>query len=116
VNEQTIHDRWLAAVCYLSLLVFIPILSRNKTEFLARHCRQGFSLFFAEVVGLLLLMGVDASIGRIPILGLIISILLNLAIFLIFLMLSVIGFIKALSGEEWRLPVLDDFAQRVPIS
>jgi uncharacterized membrane protein len=116
VNEQTIRDRWLAAVCYLSLLVFVPILSKHKSEFLARHCRQGFSLLFAEVVALLLLLAIDASIGRIPILGLIISILLNLVIFLIFLMLSIIGFIKALSGEEWRLPVLDDFAQRVPIS
>jgi uncharacterized membrane protein len=90
-------------------------LLKNKSPFLVRHCQQGFSLFFAEVVAWALLAIVEASLGRIPILGLLLSILLHLAFFLVFLTLSVLGFIKALSGEPWRLPVLDELADRVPI-
>jgi uncharacterized membrane protein len=114
--DISIRDRWLGAVCYLTILVFIPIFVKNKSEFLARHCRQGFILLFAEVVLLLLLAAIEATIGRIPILGLLISIILHLVFFIVFLTLSVLGFIKALSGEDWRLPVLDEFADKVPIS
>ncbi|MFH1844243.1 MAG: hypothetical protein ABIF77_13650 [bacterium] len=114
--EVSIKDRWLSAVCYLSIFVFVPIFTRDKSPFLAKHCRQGFVLLFTEIVLLLLLTGIDESIGRIPVLGLLISILLHLVFFLVFLILSVIGFMKALSAETWRLPVLDDFAEKVPIN
>jgi uncharacterized membrane protein len=114
--DVSIRDRWLGAICYLSVLVFIPIFTKDKSEFLTRHCRQGFALLFAEVVLLLLLAAIEATIGRIPIIGLLISILLHLAYFVVFLTLSVLGFIKALTGEEWRIPVLDEFADKVPIN
>ncbi len=110
------NDRWLGACCYLSFLVFAPILARPHSEFLARHCRQGFALFFIEVVLFLFLAVVDRTVGQIPILGLLVSILLHLAFFLVCLMLSVIGFVKALSGEQWRIPFVDELADRVPIS
>lgn len=116
MNEPVVNDRWLGATCYLSFLVVIPILSRPRSEFLARHCRQGFALFFVEVVLFLFLWIVDKTVGQIPILGLLVSILLHLAFFLLCLMLSVIGFVKALSGEEWRIPFLDDLADRVPLA
>ena len=114
--DISIRDRWLSAICYLSVFVFIPIFSKNKSDFLAKHCRQGFVLFFAEVVLLLMLAAIEATVGRIPILGLLVSVIMHLAFFLVFLSLSVLGFIKALTGEEFRLPVLDDFADKVPIS
>ena len=51
-------DRWWASVCYLSCIVLLPaFLVKNKSPFLARHCRQGFALFFAEVVVLIVLAG-----------------------------------------------------------
>ena len=93
----------------------IPIFTSNKSAFLARHCRQGFALFFAEVVMLILLAVIDGTVARIPVLGLLISILVHLVFFLVFLSLSVLGFVKALSGEEWQIPVIDDFAHKVPI-
>jgi len=114
--EVSIKDRWLSALCYLSLFVCIPIFTKDKSQFLAKHCRQGFVLLFAEIVLWLLLIGIGESIGRIPVLGFLISILLHLVYFLVFLILSVLGFMKGLSGETWRLPVLDDFAEKVPIN
>ena len=34
-GQPTIRDRWLGAICYVCVLVFVPILMRNRSEFLA---------------------------------------------------------------------------------
>ncbi|MFO7652433.1 MAG: hypothetical protein R6X25_01280 [Candidatus Krumholzibacteriia bacterium] len=114
-GERVARDRWLAALCYAGFLVLIPIFFSDKSRFLARHCRQGFALFFAEVVAWILLATIESTIGRIPILGFLISILLVLAVTVVFLAISVLGFVKALAGEDWRVPFLDELADRVPI-
>ncbi len=115
MREASVNDRWLGAVCYLSFLVILPIMQKPKTEFLARHCRQGFALLFAEIVAFFVLYIIERTVGRIPILGLFVSILLHLAVFLVFLLVSAVGFVKALSGESWSLPALDELSDRVPI-
>ena len=116
MSESTINDRWLGAVCYVGFFVFIPILAtREKSDFLAAHCRQGFALFFAEIVLYIVLNIFDNTLGRLPLIGLLLTIVLHLAAMIACLALSVIGFIKALSGEECHLPVIDEFADRVPI-
>ena len=114
-NHITTRDRWLGAVCYLSVLVFIPIFSKNKSAFLARHCRQGFALFFVEIAAFFFLRIIEATLGMIPLLGFIIVLILNLAFFLLFLALTIMGFVRAMFGDDWRVPYLDDLAARVPI-
>lgn len=116
MNETTsVRDRWMAGLCYLTILVFLPILSTEKTPFLARHCRQGFALLFAEIVAAVFLFVFHATVGRIPILGFLLVVAVQLAIVLLFLGVSVMGFIRAIFGEEWRIPYLDDLAERIPI-
>ena len=115
MNEVTIRDRWLGATCYLGVLVFIPMFAGNKSTFLARHCRQGFALFFAEMVAWLILRVIEETLGRIPVIGFILSIVLYLVVSLVFLTVSVLGFFKALSGVAWRIPFLDDLSENVPI-
>ncbi|MCP4290758.1 MAG: hypothetical protein GY780_02845 [bacterium] len=115
-NQVTIRDRWLGAICYLSVFVFLPIFSSNKSEFLAKHCRQGFALFFSEVVGLILVWVISGTIGQIPLLGFIIVIILWLSFFLLFLPLTILGFVRAMFGESWRIPYLDELSDRVPIN
>ena len=116
MNEPTATERWWGAACYASALVVLPILMvEHKGEFLARHCRQGFALLFVEVVGFLIILIIDSSIGRIPILGFLVAIVLRLVLFLAFLVLSAMGFAKALFGEEWPLPFLEEWADRIPI-
>lgn len=114
-QEATIRDRWLGALSYLSILVFIPLLATAKSPFLARHCRQGFALFCLEVVGVFLLFIIDSTVGLIPVLGALVMVLVRLAMFLGFLVMSALGFSKALFGETWRIPYLDDWAERLPI-
>jgi uncharacterized membrane protein len=114
-NHVAVRDRWLGAICYLSILVFIPIFSKNKSDFLVRHCRQGFALFFVEIVAFIFLQIISATVGMIPWLGFLVVLILNLAFFLGFLALTIMGFVKAMFGEEWRIPYLDELADRVPI-
>lgn len=114
-NPIVARDRWLAAVCYLSILVFVPMFTRNKSPFLARHCRQGFALFFVEIAAFIFLQIIAGTIGMIPWLGFIIVMILNLAFFLVFLGLTIMGFVKAMFGEDWKIPYLDELADRVPI-
>ena len=68
-----------------------------------------------EVVGMVFILIIDATLGLIPILGFLVVILLRLVFFLAVLAISVLGFMRALFGDEWRLPYLDDLADRVPI-
>lgn len=114
--EIPVRDRWLAAICYLSFLVLVPMFASNRSPFLTRHCRQGFALLFAEVVGALFILIIDGTIGRIPLLGFLVVIILRLAFFLVILGVSVMGFTRALFGEEWRVPYLDELADRIPFN
>ena len=114
-SEISTRDRWLGAICYASVLVIVAIMAKNRSKFLARHCRQGFALLFAEIVGVAFIMIIDVTLGQLPVLGFILVIVLRLVFFLAVLSVSVLGFTKALFGDEWRIPYLDELADRVPV-
>jgi hypothetical protein len=114
-SEISTRDRWLGAICYASVLVIVAIMAKNRSKFLARHCRQGFALLFAEIVGVAFIMIIDVTLGQLPILGFILVIALRLVFFLGVLSVSVLGFTKAIFGAEWRIPYLDELADRVPV-
>ena len=112
--EIPVRDRWLSAICYLSFLVLVPMLSTSRSPFLDRHCRQGFALLFVEVVGALFILIIDGTIGRIPLFRFLDVVILRLAFFVAILGVSVMGFTRALFGETWRVPYLDELAERIP--
>ncbi|HOX26346.1 MAG TPA: hypothetical protein PLL30_07150 [Candidatus Krumholzibacteria bacterium] len=114
--EPSISDRWYAALCYAGFLVLVPILVvRPRSTFLAAHCRQGFSLLFAEIVGGLLLWVLESTFNLVPVLGVLLNLILHLAYWLLFVAISAVGFVKALSGERFEVAGLEDLANRVPI-
>jgi uncharacterized membrane protein len=114
-DPEAARQQWLAALAYAGPLCLLAIFARRKTPFLRWHAQQGFVLLFLEALAFALVIIVQATIGRIPVLGLLVEIVLKLAVFVLFLLLSVIGFVKALAGEEFRFPVIDEYAERVPI-
>ena len=115
INKVYNSDRWLAAVGYLSVLVVIPLLVRPKSPFLARHTRQGFALLFTEVAGMIFILIIDSTLGRLPFIGFLLLIALKLVFFLFFFSVSILGFMKAIFGQEWRIPYLDELSDRIPI-
>jgi uncharacterized membrane protein len=109
------HERWYAAVGYVFFLCFLSLWKARESDFVRFHSRQAFLLFMAECVGLVVLVVVDQTIGRIPFLGLLVVILLQSVVYLSALFLSVTGFVKALFGERWVMPFFGSHGARVPL-
>ena len=112
----TAQDRWLAAICYLGPMCLVGVAKTGKSDFLKAHAQQGFILFLAEAAVLCLLLIISNTVGRIPVLGFLVVVLLELVVFVAFLVLSLLGFVKGLAGEEYRIPVLEDYCEKIPVA
>jgi len=104
----------MAAVSYILFLCFLPPLLQKDNNFSMHHARQGFLLFCFEIVLAIFIAIVDHSIGRIPFIGTLITIILNFAGWVAVLLVAIVGIIKAASGEYWKIPVLGEYHTRVP--
>jgi uncharacterized membrane protein len=117
-DEHPVRERWMSAICYLGPGWIFPVFRREGGAFLGWHIRQGFALFFLEAIVVALLIIIDETLAKMPLLGwlfLVLSVLLQLGAFVGALVLSVLGFVKALAGEDFRIPVLDEYAEKVPL-
>jgi uncharacterized membrane protein len=112
--EDVERGRLLASIAYLPALCFVGLAGMPENRFVAFHARQGFVLLCAEAVALLAVWIFDVSLGRIPILGLVLGALLRFVLGMAFLATTVYGVIKASGGETTRIPALGDFIERVP--
>jgi len=108
------RERWQAACAYLFFFCFYSLWKGKNSAFVRFHARQGFVLFAAECAALLLVAVVDHTLGRIPFAGLMLTILVQSVVYLSSLFLSAAGFIKALLGKRWVMPLLGAYAERIP--
>jgi uncharacterized membrane protein len=108
-------ERWIAAIGYLFFMCFFALWQAKESPFVRFHAKQAFLLFLSEVVAFILLIIIDKTIGRLPFLGLLIVVLLQIAVYLVALMLSVMGFVKALFGERWEMPFFGPYSEKVPL-
>jgi uncharacterized membrane protein len=124
-NEPGMHEgagqgkpaeraRWFAAMGYLSFLSIIALGQTRGDRFIRFHASQGFLLFLTEILCIAAALILEATVGRIKIAGLIIVGLFILVTGTAALMLSAIGFVKALFGEYWNMPFLGEWKDRVP--
>lgn len=100
-KEISQMDRGLAAISYIWVLWLIAMVLGGQNEFILRHAKQGLILFIAEI----LIM----ALAIIPILGW----LIGFIGFIASLVFTVLGFMHAWKGEEWELPVIGAFANRL---
>lgn len=108
------RSRWVAAASYLAVVCFFSLWRSKDDPFIRYHARQGFLLLLAECVALVLALIMEATIGKLRLVGLLVIILFQLVAGLGALTVSVVGFIKALFGEYWHLPLLGDYREKVP--
>lgn len=106
--------RWLAAVAYLSFMSLFSLSRARRDPFIRYHASQGVLLFFAEIAFLAAALILEATVGRVPIAGLIIVGLFVFVAGITALALSAVGFVKSLFGEYWSLPFLGEWRERVP--
>ena len=96
-------DNVYAILSYLWILCLIPVLMKKEDKFVRFHARQGLMLFIVEVgVGI---------ISIIPVLGGIIYI----AGMLVCGLLSLAGIVNVLMGKEWKMPVINEWAEKIKI-
>lgn len=104
-RQQDINqNRLYAAISYLWILCFVPVIWRRRSHFAMHHARQGIMLLIVEFFGLLIKW-------FIPFFGYFISIFFGLFI----VILVLFGIIKALDGKYWQMPVLGHYAKKIRI-
>lgn len=95
--EQLSNDSKLfAALSYLWLLSIVMLILKKDDEFVKFHAKQGTVLFAASII-----------LWFIPIIGWLMQIAVLVGV--------VIGFLKAYSGERFKMPVIGDLADKINI-
>ena len=112
--EPSDRSRWIAAMGYLGPLAFLSLWHAKRDEFIGTHASQGVLLFLFECAAIVVSAILAATVGKIKIVGLVIIGFFDLVAGLAALSLMVVGFVKALFGEDWRMPFLGQFRDRVP--
>ena len=93
-------DNLIAAISYLWILSIIILLVKKDSDYVKFHARQGVVLFAASVI---------LSIATLVPFVIFISWIGNLVI----LVAVIVGFIQALGGKRYKLPVVGDLAEKV---
>jgi len=108
------RSRWIAATSYLTFLCFFSLWQSKNDPFIKYHARQGFLLLLGECVILVATLILEVTIGKLRLVGMLVIGLFRLAAGLAALTVSVVGFVKALFGEYWHLPLLGEYRDKVP--
>ncbi|MFA6098029.1 MAG: DUF4870 domain-containing protein [Patescibacteria group bacterium] len=85
----------MGALSYVWILSVVMLIIKKDDEFVKFHAKQGLILFIASFIGV------------VPVIG--------WAIWLVVVVLDIVGFIKALSGERYKMPVIGDIAGKIKL-
>jgi len=102
-NLSKAGDRAIGCLCYLGILVLVPLIVRYRSDFVRFHLRQGLSVFAIEIMLLFVI--------PIPLVG----IFLGLLGWLICGIFSILGLISALRGRYYKIPLISFLADKLGI-
>jgi len=117
------EGKGLAWLSYLGILFLVPLFSQRQNPFTMFHVRQGIVLMGVWIVGIILgilqiIIHIIVSMIDIPYASCCVDVglgLVQLAIYILALILSIIGIVKSLSGELWKLPMLSGIAEKIKL-
>lgn len=92
-------NKTVAALSYAWVLCLVPLLGKKESKFAQFHAKQGLVLFVLELGASL--------VAWFPIFGQ----LLMLAL----LVIAVMGIMKALNGEWWKIPFIYDWSKKIKL-
>ena len=96
-NQKDIEEnKVLAALSYVWILFLIPLLLKRNSKFAQFHAKQGLVLFIGEIIAVF--------VGWFPVIGWL--------FWLIVIIFAIIGFVQALTGKYYRLPIVADLADK----
>jgi fumarate reductase subunit D len=87
----------IAALSYVWVLCFVPLIFKRKSKLAQFHGKQGLLLFAVEILG--------SWIFPIPIIGWTLGFLV--------MVLAILGAVNALSGIFWEMPFLGRYAKKM---
>jgi len=90
-------NKTLATLSYAWILCLVPLLGRRDSKFAQFHAKQGLVLFVIEIIA--------GLIFWVPLFGQ----LLMLALAVV----AVMGIIKALNGEWWKIPYIYEWSKKI---
>ena len=94
----------LALISYIGILFVVPLLTKEKDEFVKFHAKQGLVLFICEAATWIVL-------AFVPVFGWMIANLLDI----IWLILSIIGIVNVVNGKKEKLPVIGEWADKFKV-
>lgn len=105
-ERDVAENRLTAALSWLWVLSVVILLVKPESAFVQHHARQGFLLFLVSLAAWFVL---NLLTPFLTILAWMLQTLLQLAVFVAI----VVGFIQALRGVWWVLPVLGPLASKL---
>lgn len=102
-GKEISEEKVLGAICYLWLVGLIMLFVKRDNDFVLFHAKQATVLFGISIVGWLIghVPGIF-WIGKLILLGVLVA--------------CVVGFIKAITGESLKIPVIGDWAERIKVA
>lgn len=102
-RKKMIDEGKAAAVLgYVPFMCFVPLIKMKENPFAVKHGKQGLILFVIEII---------AAIFLLPK----ISDLLWSAVVVLCLAAAVAGVFFAVQGQEWKIPFIGDWADKLKI-
>lgn len=99
------NDKLVAAMAYLGILVVVAFFMERKTQFVRYHLGQGATLFAVEILYGILYQLLAVTVLMVSWRLYLIVRIVGYAAF-VFPVLSVIGIINVVNGQEKELPVI----------
>lgn len=95
------QDKIMLVLSYLGIFALIPLLTSKDSPFVQWHAKQGTALFVVTTVSLIV-------VNFIPLLGQLVGCVGVVGA----LVVAVMGMVKALNGDRWRIPLVADLAEK----
>lgn len=90
------ENKVFAALSYIGVLVFIPLLTKKDSVFAQTHAKQGLVTLIAVVI-----------LSFIPIVG--------WALAIVVIVMNIIALVHALQGKYWKIPLAHDMTKKMNI-
>ncbi len=105
---------WAFLAMFLGIIGFIVVLLAKKdNKYAMFYAKQSLVLFIVGFGGGIVLSVLGMILGAIPILGFLITGLIAAAFWIFMLVMWVMGWISALSGQEKYLPLIGEYAKKI---
>ena len=102
-DSEIREGKFFAAVGYIFVLCFVPLLLKKNNKFALFHGKQALVVFILEFAACILKV--------IPIVG---DVVFTLAL-VVCGILSLVGILKVLMNEYWEMPLIYDIAHKVTL-